>query len=369
MAARSPTASCSPPGTPCRWSTAPWPSSTRPCAPALERTGDERFAFPDDGEWALTWEHLLRLRRRGGLAGHAEMEGKTLFLKFNTGPSGHGMPPAAGEAAALKLAGAGEVKVFVVEGEGGLTPGASHETRNTAWGLGLDNLVFLVDWNDYGIDDAAIQRAWSTARRPTGSAPYGWRITGTEQGSEWGPVTRAVLEAARGENPDRVPVHGLVQDAQGPRLRQVRQQEPRQPARHELASRSGRCARSSWPATASSTPASTRRRPRTRPSCDAQARHNFEVAHGRAARQHRVVDAITDRLLELAASVPEQVEGFHLGGRGADIFSDSALHRCRRLPRLDVEEARREGAQPRRAGHLGRVGQRHRARRSTTGRW
>jgi hypothetical protein len=26
------------------------------------------------------------------------MQGKTLFLKFNTGPSGHGMPPAAGEA-------------------------------------------------------------------------------------------------------------------------------------------------------------------------------------------------------------------------------------------------------------------------------
>ena len=57
---------------------------------------------------------------------------------------------------ALKLAGAEEVKVFVVEGEGGLTPGASHETRNSAWGLGLDNLVFLLDWNDYGIDDPAI---------------------------------------------------------------------------------------------------------------------------------------------------------------------------------------------------------------------
>ena len=83
------------------------------------------------------------------------MAGKTLFLKFNTGPSGHGMPPSAGEALALKLAGAGDVRVFVVEGEGGLTAGASHETRNAAWGLGLSNLVFLVDWNDYGIDDFA----------------------------------------------------------------------------------------------------------------------------------------------------------------------------------------------------------------------
>jgi transketolase len=90
------------------------------------RTGDDRFALPDEGRWAVTWEDLLMLRRRGGLPGHAEMEGKTLFLNFNPGPSGHGMPPAAGEAVALKLAGAGEVKVFVVEGEGGLTPGASH---------------------------------------------------------------------------------------------------------------------------------------------------------------------------------------------------------------------------------------------------
>ena len=35
--------------------------------------------------------------------------------------------------------------------------------------------------------------------------PYGWRICGTEEGSEWGPVTRSVLDAARGENPDKVP--------------------------------------------------------------------------------------------------------------------------------------------------------------------
>ncbi|HET8587974.1 MAG TPA: transketolase, partial [Candidatus Limnocylindria bacterium] len=66
-----------------------------------EATGDPAFAFPDDGRWALTWEDLLGLRHNKGLPGHAEMEGKTLFLKFNTGPSGHGMPPAAGEAVAL----------------------------------------------------------------------------------------------------------------------------------------------------------------------------------------------------------------------------------------------------------------------------
>ena len=29
---------------------------------------------------------------------------------------------------------------------------AAHETRNSAWGLGLSNLIFLVDWNDFGMD-------------------------------------------------------------------------------------------------------------------------------------------------------------------------------------------------------------------------
>ena len=154
------------------------------------------------------------------------MEGKTLFLKFNTGPSGHGMPPAAGEALALKLAGCEDVRVFAVEGEGGLTPGASHETRNAAWGLGLSNLVFLVDWNDFGIDEF---RASSVVpgTPETWFAAYDWRVSGTPDGMEWAPVTRAVLEAARGENPDKRPLGGLVPDPQGPRLRQVRRQEPR----------------------------------------------------------------------------------------------------------------------------------------------
>ena len=80
----------------------------------VELDADERFAFPDAGRWALTAEWLLQLRRRGGLPGHAEMAGRTLFLKANTGPSGHGMPFAAGEALALKLAGARRVAVLVL---------------------------------------------------------------------------------------------------------------------------------------------------------------------------------------------------------------------------------------------------------------
>ena len=66
---------------------------------------------------------------------------------------------------ALKRAGADGVKVFAVEGEGGLTPGA--QPRDAQLRLGprpLDNLVFLLDWNDYGIDEQRASRPSSTAR-------------------------------------------------------------------------------------------------------------------------------------------------------------------------------------------------------------
>mgnify|MGYP006170935237 CR=1 FL=1 len=71
--------------------------------PGLHRAlgGEPRYGGANDRPQVKRHEALRMLRRRGGLAGHAEMEGKTLFLKFNTGPSGHGMPPSAGEAAAL----------------------------------------------------------------------------------------------------------------------------------------------------------------------------------------------------------------------------------------------------------------------------
>jgi len=71
-----------------------------------QQTGDQRYANPQPEDRILYWEDLLAFRRRGGLSGHVEMEGKTLFLKFNTGPSGHGNPAAAGEALALKRASA-----------------------------------------------------------------------------------------------------------------------------------------------------------------------------------------------------------------------------------------------------------------------
>ena len=288
-----------------------------------ERTPAAEFAFPDDGRWALTWEWLLRLRRRGGLPGHAEMEGKTLFLKYNTGPSGHGMPPAAGEALSLKLAGAGEVKVFVFEGEGGLTPGSAHEVKNMAWGLGLDNLVFMVDWNDFGIDP-----------RPASSvvpgtpvdwfAPYDWRVVGTEHGMECGPVTQTVLEVACGSNGQQVPAMAWFATRKG-----------RGYGKFDAASHG-----TAWPMNAEQFWATRKEfmarhgvtyegvdsaAPADAAAVQAQAAANLRVAMSVLRRDDDLVTWLSDRLLAIAGSVPEQINGFRLNGRSAEVFADRRI--------------------------------------------
>ncbi|MFB0517616.1 MAG: transketolase [Candidatus Neomarinimicrobiota bacterium] len=166
-----------------------------------EQTNNPKYLVRDFERRALVWEDLLTLRRNGGLPGHAEMGGKTLFLKYNTGPSGHGQPSAAGMALAYKLAGVPEVRVWAFEGEGGLSTGATHETKNTAYGLGLTNLIYVLDWNDFGIDD----RPFSSVIKGTPVdwfQPYGFHVVGTEQGENWVEVTKAfiLLNSPNGED-------------------------------------------------------------------------------------------------------------------------------------------------------------------------
>ncbi|HEY5487837.1 MAG TPA: hypothetical protein VIK06_09330 [Candidatus Limnocylindrales bacterium] len=296
----------------------------------VELDGDPRFAFPDGGRWALTWEDLLRFRHRGGLPGHAEMAGKSLFLKFNTGPSGHGMPPAAGEALALKLAGCPDVRVFALEGEGGLTPGAAHETKNSAWGLGLSNLVFLVDWNDFGIDE----RPASSVVNGTPEdwfAPYGWRVVGTEQGMEWAPVARTVLEATRGSNPEAVPTVAWFRTRKGRGYGKYDAKSHGTPhamnspefwaGRHAFMDKYG----VTYEGVDAPTPADAVERER-------QAEANLSRAMSVLRRNEGLVRWLSDRLLEIADSVPEDVPTFSLGGKASRVFDDPRLYDFRAYP-------------------------------------
>ena len=261
------------------------------------------------------------------------------FFKANTGPSGHGMPVAAGEALALKMAGCPEVKVFVVEGEGGLTPGVTHETLNSAWGLGLGNLVFLVDWNDFGIDPrAASSVVYGTPEDWFGS--HGWRTLGTPDGMAWEPVLRTALEAARGDNPAGLPTmawfrtqkgrgygkqdaasHGIPHALNSPAFWAVREGFM---ARYGVAYEG---AGEPAPDDAGGAPGAGRRQPAA-------------GALRADAGTRPLVRWLSDRLADLAASVPDAIPGCTLGGDTAAIFSDPVITDFRSYPAELYKRAR-----------------------------
>jgi len=292
--------------------------------------GDPAFAFPFDGRFALTWEDLLLLRRNQGLPGHAEFAGKTLFLKANTGPSGHGMPPSVGQAVALRLAGAEEVKVFVFEGEGGLTPGAAHESKNSAWGLGLSNLAFLVDWNDFGIDENALSSVVHGVPEDW-FAPYGWRVMGTEHGSEWDEVTRTVLELARGDNPSKTPSMAWFKTRKGRGYGKYDYKSHGTP--HPMNSEPFWAVRKQFMAKYGVAYEGVDQPPPKVPAeLKRQARRNFEVAIGVMRDDALLVEYLSDRLAEVASEVPERLPSFNLGGRAQRIFADERLYDFERYP-------------------------------------
>ena len=232
------------------------------------------------------------------------------------------MPPR-GQAVALKIAGAEEVKVFAVEGEGGLTPGASHETRNSAWGLGLSNLVFLLDWNDFGIDVNAVSSVVHGTPQDW-FEPYGWRVVGTDQGSEWDEVTKVVLEAARGENPERAPSIGWFRTRKGRGYLKYdyASHGTAHTMNHELFWQLRKDFQKKYGVEYEGVDQPA---PKDAEGIRAQARRNLEVAASVLHSRRDVSDYLSDRLVEIAGTVPDQPSAFFLKGRAKDIFKDERI--------------------------------------------
>ncbi|MCK4305364.1 MAG: transketolase [Candidatus Eisenbacteria sp.] len=262
---------------------------------------------------AVFCEDLPGFRRMGGLPGHAEMSGKTHFLKFNTGPSGHGLPAAAGQALALKQAGLASVGVFALEGEGGLTPGATQEMKNSAWGLGLTNLHVLLDWNDFGIDPHRISRVVPGTPRDW-FEPHGWIVEEVPDGEDWQALAQALLRITTGP-------------AEAPSLLFARMRKGRSYLKYDAASHG-----------APHTPMNsdlfweTKRpfaerygvrfegfgepAPEGEEACIAQTRLNIERVISVLHDDRDLCNYLADRLLGLAEAVPERIEGFRFNGSG-----------------------------------------------------
>jgi transketolase len=278
-----------------------------------QQTGDRRYCIATPRDRTLFWEDLLLFRRRDGLAGHAEMGGKTLFLKFNTGPSGHGGPAAAGMALALKRAAAEDVRVFAFEGEGGLTTGATYETMNSAWGLALDNLYFVVDWNNFGIDEHPVSSVVYGSPADWFAA-HGWRVFGTERGSEWEPVAAALLDMVLSENPQRAPNMLWVKTRKGREYLKYDNASHGvpHPMNSELFWQTKRPFVDKYDAQfvnfggqAPADPAAVR----------AEFKANLQAVMSVLARDQRLVDYLADTLADLGEQVPDHIPGFRLSNR------------------------------------------------------
>jgi transketolase len=274
------------------------------------KTGDARYLVHGGADRMLTWEDLLGFRDLDGLPGHAEMAGKNLFVKFNTGPSGHGAPPCVGEALALKRAGAGQVRVFGMEGEGGHTAGCWHETKNSAYGLGLDNLCVILDWNDYGIDPGAYSAIVHGTPRDW-FAPYGWDVHEAVDGSDWAQVTQALLAATHDPGTPLRPrmVFGRTRKGRG----YHKYDAAAHGSPHKLNDANfWRCRQdftdkygTVWHGTGQPAPAEAEAR---REQFAANLNAALDVLRG----NDDLVTYLTDRLVELGDSVPNDLPGFKL---------------------------------------------------------
>ncbi len=223
--------------------------------------------------------------------------------------------------------------------------------------------MFLVDWNDFGIDE----RAASTVIHGTPEdwfAPHGWRVLGTHDGMEWGPVTRTVLEAVHGANPDRVPTaawfrtrkgrgygkldaksHGTPHPANSPEFWAVRR---------EFMDAYG----VAYEGVDAPLPDDAAAR-------YAQAGANLRVAVSVLRRDPELVTWLSDRLVAVAAGVPDEIPGVTLGDApSAAIFEDPRITDFRSYPAAMYKAPGEQVAQPGRAGHLGSVGQRVREARA-----
>jgi transketolase len=284
------------------------PTLAEPFRLKYERTKDKRYFIPE--ERMVWWEDLLKLRRNRGLPGHAEMEGKTLFVKANTGPSGHGSPPAAGQALALKRAGADGVRVFAFEGEGGLTPGAAHETMNSAYGLGLTNFHYVIDWNDFGIDDVPYSH-FLAGSPGEWFAAHGWRVVEAKNGSDWESVTRAIVDMVSGANPENRPSMMYMRTRKGREYGKYdnKSHGTPHPMNHELFWETKKRFMDKYGVAFQGygEPA-----PKEPADVAAQARANLKVVADVIRADGALVDYVTERLLEIGESVPAEIASFKL---------------------------------------------------------
>jgi transketolase len=162
-------------------------------------------------------------------------------------------------------------------------------------------------------------------------ASYGWRISGTEHGSEWAPVTRALLEAAPGGEGSGTPSMVWFKTRKGRGY--LKYDNKSHGAAHPMNSEPFWTLRKQFMEKYGvvyegvGEPA-----PDGKEAQRAQAEHNFSVAMSILESRPEVVDYVSDRLVELAKAVPDEIPTFNLNDAGKGVFDDPRLYDFENYP-------------------------------------
>ena len=267
-------------------------------------TGDEKYKVKGGPEHILSPEDLLTLRFNGGLPGHAEFAGKSWFIKFNTGPSGHGAPAAAGIALALKHAG--------LRGHQRLRHG--RRRRPYRGYPPRDKKLGLWPWAVQPHLHDGLERLRHRPRRPIRrSSTARHRLGSRHMGSRWMAPSRAttspascptLFESVFGENPNKCAALRMVQNHQGPRLWRHRLRLARRAPRPQQRTLLENAGRNSWRPMASSLKVTAKPLP-TRMPPPKSASHINTVKEAMAGDKD-FVEWLSDRLVAIGDSVPRR---------------------------------------------------------------
>ena len=199
---------------------------------------------------------------------------------------------------------------------------------NSAWGLALDNLYFVVDWNDFGIDEHPVSSAvYGSPADWFGS--HGWRVFGTEEGSDWRAVTTTLLEMTGSANPQHSPNVTWLRTRKGRGYLKYDAASHGAPhkmncelfweTKSDFAERYG-CEFRNYAGEAPGSPDEMRE----------EFAGNLEAVIDVLRQDQGLVDYLADRLVALGDSVPNQVAGFRLAPKSP--FSDERLYDYRSYP-------------------------------------
>ena len=188
-----------------------------------------------------------------------------------------------------------------------MSTGATHETLNSSWGLGLGNIVYYIDWNDYGIDSRPFSSIVSSTPQELFETS-GWHVEGTNDNEDWSSFTEAYYDLLVGNAKDNIPkmIYAKSRKGRGYHVFDEKSHGVPHKRNSELFWKTKADFEGKYGVSFSN---SGEIAAETRNEQVEQARNYFETVISVLRNNQNLVDYLADRLIELGDSVPQDIDG------------------------------------------------------------